>query len=66
LGDGDASDDGQSEAVMLVDVRAVESLEDEEEVDRASRVTGLVFALEMMALSRSTRVEVPIRPPGTL
>ena len=67
VGDGDRADDGQSEAGMVVDVGAVQSLEGSKRRWTCSgRITGPVFAMEMIALSPSTRVEISTRPAGTL
>jgi hypothetical protein len=67
VGDGDGADDGQSEAVVVLDAGAVESLEGSKRRWTCSGgITGPVFAMETMALSPSTRVEISTRPPGTL
>ena len=67
VGDGNGADDGQSEAVVVVDAGAVESLEGAEvAVDLLGRDHRPGVRDGDDGLSPSTRVEISTRPPGTL
>jgi hypothetical protein len=67
VGDGDRADDGQSEAVVVVDAGAVESLEGlERRWTCSGGITGPVSTMETMALSPWTRVEISTRAAGLI
>jgi hypothetical protein len=67
VGDGHGADDGPSEAVVVVDAGARSSRwkGSKRRWTCSGGITGPVFAMETMALSPSTRVEISTRPPGT-
>jgi hypothetical protein len=67
VGDGDGADDGQSEAVVVVDAGAVESLEGlEEAVDLLTRDHRPGVRDGEDSLVALDPVEISTRPPGTL